>query len=81
MKRVRALAHIDDRRRWVAYKSILDSTNDPTSRAEQRLAEMSTREEQRAWSGFFPTEDFVRFESAAAFGSPRDGRAGFELEG
>ena len=27
VKRVRALAHVDDRRRWTAYRSILDGTS------------------------------------------------------
>lgn len=31
----------------------------------------STREQQRAWSRFFPGDDFVRFESAAAHGWAR----------
>lgn len=31
----------------------------------------STREQQRAWSRFFPGDDFVRFESAAAHGWSR----------
>ncbi|MGY4653774.1 DUF3427 domain-containing protein [Mycobacterium sp. URHB0021] len=40
IKRVRALAHVDDRRRWAAYKSMLDGMTDVSSPAEQRLAEM-----------------------------------------
>ncbi|WP_006244491.1 DUF3427 domain-containing protein [Mycolicibacterium tusciae] len=40
IKRVRALAHVDDRRRWAAYKSMLDGTLDQPSPAEQRLVEM-----------------------------------------
>lgn len=40
VKRVRALAHVDDRHRWVTYKSILDGRIDTSSPAEQRLAEM-----------------------------------------
>jgi superfamily II DNA or RNA helicase len=40
VKRVRAVAHVDDRRRWSAYRSILDGTVDTASPAEKRLAEM-----------------------------------------
>ena len=40
VKRVRALAHVDDCRRWAAYRSILDGTVDMNSPAERRLAEM-----------------------------------------
>ena len=40
VKRVRALAHVDNRRRWGAYQSILDGTIDLASPAEKRLAEM-----------------------------------------
>jgi hypothetical protein len=37
---VRALAHVDDRSRWSAYRSILDGTAEIESPAGQRLAEM-----------------------------------------
>ena len=40
VKRVRAVAHVDDRRRWEAHRSVLDGDWDPSSVAEQRLAEM-----------------------------------------
>jgi superfamily II DNA or RNA helicase len=40
VKRVRALAHIDDRRRNVAYHAVLAGSDQPGSRAEERLAEM-----------------------------------------
>lgn len=40
VKRVRALAHIDDRRRWATYKAILDGRMAMSSPAEQRMAEM-----------------------------------------
>lgn len=40
IKRVRALAHVDDHRRWAAYKSMLDGTVAQLSPAEQRLSEM-----------------------------------------
>jgi hypothetical protein len=40
VKRVRALAHVDDQRRWLAYRSILGGTTEINSLAEQRLAEM-----------------------------------------
>lgn len=40
VKRVRALAHVDDHRRWLAYQSILDGTAEINSPADQRLAEM-----------------------------------------
>jgi superfamily II DNA or RNA helicase/HKD family nuclease len=40
VKRVPALAHVDDRRRWSAYQSVLDGTAEINSPAEQRLAEM-----------------------------------------
>lgn len=40
VKRVRSVAHVDDRRRWSAYRSILDGTVDMDSPAEKRLAEM-----------------------------------------
>jgi superfamily II DNA or RNA helicase/HKD family nuclease len=40
MKRVRALAHVDDRRRWSAYISILNGRRDASSPAEKQLAEM-----------------------------------------
>ncbi len=40
VKRVRALAHVDDRRRWSGYQSILDGTAEINSPVEQRLAEM-----------------------------------------
>ena len=40
VKRVRAVAHVDDRRRWTAYRSILDGTVDMDSPIERRLAEM-----------------------------------------
>lgn len=40
VKRVRALAHVDDRRRWGAYKSMLDGRIDTLSSGEKRLAEM-----------------------------------------
>ncbi|MDV3136828.1 DUF3427 domain-containing protein, partial [Mycobacterium sp. 29Ha] len=40
VKRVRAVAHVDDRHRWATYKSILDGRIDAASPAEQRLAEM-----------------------------------------
>jgi superfamily II DNA or RNA helicase/HKD family nuclease len=40
VKRVRALAHVDDRHRWATYTSILDGRIDAASPAEQRLAEM-----------------------------------------
>jgi superfamily II DNA or RNA helicase/HKD family nuclease len=39
-KRVRALAHVDDRRRWATYKAILNGVLEPSSAAEERLAEM-----------------------------------------
>jgi hypothetical protein len=39
-KRVRALAHVDDRRRWTAYLSILNGVVPAGSPAEERLAEM-----------------------------------------
>jgi superfamily II DNA or RNA helicase/HKD family nuclease len=40
VKRVRAVAHVDDRRRWTAYRSILDGTVAMDSPIERRLAEM-----------------------------------------
>lgn len=40
VKRVRAVAHVDDRRRWTVYRSILDGTVDMDSPIERRLAEM-----------------------------------------
>jgi superfamily II DNA or RNA helicase/HKD family nuclease len=40
IKRVRALAHVDDRRRHVAYHAILSGSAQPGSPAEERLAEM-----------------------------------------
>jgi superfamily II DNA or RNA helicase/HKD family nuclease len=40
IKRVRAVAHVDDRRRWTAYRSILDGNVDMDSPIERRLAEM-----------------------------------------
>jgi superfamily II DNA or RNA helicase/HKD family nuclease len=40
VKRVRAVAHVDDRRRWTAYRSILDGAVDTDSPIERRLAEM-----------------------------------------
>ena len=40
VKRVRAVAHVDDRRRWTAYRSILDGNVDMDSPVERRLAEM-----------------------------------------
>lgn len=40
IKRVRTLAHVDDRRRWTAYKSVLDGAVDMSSTAQRRLAEM-----------------------------------------
>ena len=40
VKRVRAFAHVDDRRRWTAYRSILDGTVGMEGPIERRLAEM-----------------------------------------
>jgi superfamily II DNA or RNA helicase/HKD family nuclease len=40
VKRVRALAHVDDRRRNAAYHAVLSGSAQPGSRAEERLAEM-----------------------------------------
>ncbi|MCW2685339.1 MAG: helicase, superfamily [Mycobacterium sp.] len=40
VKRVRAVAHVDDRRRWASYNAILDGTAATDSPAERRLAEM-----------------------------------------
>jgi len=40
VKRVRAVAHVDDRRRWTAYRSILDGIVHMDSPDERRLAEM-----------------------------------------
>ena len=40
VKRVRAVAHVDDRRRWAGYRSILDGKTDVGSPIERRLAEM-----------------------------------------
>ena len=40
VKRVRAVAHVDDRRRWTVYRSILDGNVDMGSPIERRLAEM-----------------------------------------
>ncbi|OBF99023.1 DUF3427 domain-containing protein [Mycolicibacter sinensis] len=40
VKRVRALAHTDDRLRWQTYRAILDGTVDLDSPAERRLAAM-----------------------------------------
>lgn len=40
VKRVRAVTHVDDRRRWTAYRAILDGTVDMNNPAEKRLAEM-----------------------------------------
>jgi superfamily II DNA or RNA helicase/HKD family nuclease len=40
VKRVRTLAHVDDRRRWSAYRSILDGAAGIDGLAEQRLADM-----------------------------------------
>ena len=40
VKRVRAVARVDDRRRWMVYRSILDGTVDMDSPIERRLAEM-----------------------------------------
>jgi superfamily II DNA or RNA helicase/HKD family nuclease len=40
VKRVRALAHVDDRRRHAAYLDILNGTARPASAGEERLAQM-----------------------------------------
>lgn len=40
VKRVRALAHADDRLRWQTYRTILDGSADLASPAERRLAAM-----------------------------------------
>jgi len=40
IRRVRALAHADDRLRWQTYRAILDGTVDLSSTAERRLAAM-----------------------------------------
>ena len=40
IKRVRAIAHVDDRRRWAAYRAILHGTAELMSPAEKRLSEM-----------------------------------------
>ncbi len=40
IKRVRALAHVDDRRRHAAYHTILSGSAQPGGPAEERLAEM-----------------------------------------
>lgn len=40
VKRVRALAHVDDRRRWAAYQAILGESAVSESATERRLAEM-----------------------------------------
>src|SRR5690625_3457224 len=40
VKRVRALAHVDDRLRWLGYRAILDGTAGTSSPAERRLAAM-----------------------------------------
>jgi superfamily II DNA or RNA helicase/HKD family nuclease len=40
VKRVRAVAHVDDHRRWTVYRSILDGNVDMDSPVERRLAEM-----------------------------------------
>ncbi len=40
VKRVRAFAHVDDRRRWTAYRSILEGTVGMEGPIERRLAEM-----------------------------------------
>ena len=40
VKRVRALAHVDDRLRWATYKSMLNGRVDASSPAEQRMAQM-----------------------------------------
>jgi superfamily II DNA or RNA helicase/HKD family nuclease len=40
VKRVRALAHVDDRRRWAAYQLLLNGSDDVASPVEKRLAEM-----------------------------------------
>src|SRR5699024_3299513 len=40
VKRVRALAHADDRPRWRTYRAILDGSADLASPAERRLAAM-----------------------------------------
>ena len=58
VKRVRALAHVDDRRRWSAYQSILDGTAKIDSPAEHRLAEMLF---------------YTLFPNGGGFGSPAIG--------
>lgn len=40
VKRVRSLTHIDDRRRWTAYRAILEGSLDTDLPAERRLADM-----------------------------------------
>jgi superfamily II DNA or RNA helicase/HKD family nuclease len=40
VKRLRALAHVDDRRRWAAYQAILDDAAVVESASDRRLAEM-----------------------------------------
>jgi superfamily II DNA or RNA helicase/HKD family nuclease/AraC-like DNA-binding protein len=40
VKRVRALAHVDDRRRWIGYQALLGGNNPVGSGAERRLADM-----------------------------------------
>lgn len=40
VKRVRAVAHVDDRRRWAAYRSMLEGNVDIDSPIDRRLAEM-----------------------------------------
>jgi superfamily II DNA or RNA helicase/HKD family nuclease len=40
VKRVRALAHVDDRRRWAAYQALLSRTLEVRSPPEKRMARM-----------------------------------------
>lgn len=57
VKRVRALAHVDDRQRWEAYRAILDHGGAGASLAEQRLDAM-------LFYSLFPNSG--GFDSAAA---------------
>jgi Domain of unknown function (DUF3427) len=58
IKRVRALAHVDDRRRRAAYRAILNGTVRPETRADEPLTEMML------FFSLFP--DGGGFDSAAA---------------
>jgi len=52
VKRVRAVAHVDDRRRWAVYRSILDGNVAMDSPIDRRLAEMLFYSLNPSGSGF-----------------------------